>query len=322
MTGRIDVEELRRKHRLSDVIGRRTKLRKAGRNLVGLCPFHAEKSPSFVVYDATDGYHCYGCGANGDIISFVMETENVGFREACERIANGDLPIVPESEKIKAAEEDAAARAAAIDLARGVWDRRIPLDGRTPADVYLQSRAITIRPERFAFAMTPAWYDHATGECGKNVPALVCLITDVDDQFLGVQRIFLRDGGRAKANMKNPKLSLGRPAGGAIRIGGVAEHVVQVEGPEDGASVAQVLRREAGTAGLPVWIACGTSMMPRMAFPPIVRRLTIGGDNNKAGRAAAQASKVAHQSRGLAVRAVYPDDAFGDWNDQLRGVRK
>lgn len=314
---RIDVDRIRRDYRLSDVVGRRTKLRRAGRNLVGLCPFHNEKSPSFYVYDATDGYHCYGCGANGDIISFVMETEGVDFKSACDMITNGDLPIVPEIEKIRAAEEDAAERAAAIGLAANVWDSRIPLNGRTPADVYLQSRGIVIRPDRFAFVMTPAWYNRETGECGKNVPALVCLITDADDAFLGIQRIFLRDGGRAKANMKNPKLSLGRPAGGAIRIGPAREHVTQVEGPEDGASVAQELGPDHS-----VWIACGTSMMPRMMFPPIVRRLTIGGDNNKAGRAAAQASKEAHQARGLEVRAVYPDEAFGDWNDQLRGIRK
>jgi DNA primase len=313
---RIDVEKIRADYRLSDAVSRRTKLRKAGRNKVGLCPFHNERSPSFYVYDATDGYHCFGCGANGDIIKFVMETERVDFPTACNMITSGDLPVVPEAEKAKAAEEDAAERAAAIDLAHGVWEDSRAADG-TPAETYLRSRGITILPKRFRFVLTPTWYDMKTGECGKCVPALVCLITDVADDFLGVQRIFLRDGGRAKANMKNPKLSLGRPAGGAIRIGPPREHVTMVEGPEDGASVAQELGRDQS-----VWVACGTSMMPRMVFPPEVRKLTIGGDNNKAGRAAAQAAKVAQQQRGLEVRAVYPDDAFGDWNDQLRGIRK
>jgi len=312
----IDTDKLRSQYRISDVIGRRTKLRRAGRALQGLCPFHKEKTPSFYVFDATDGYHCFGCGANGDIISFVMETENVDFREACEMITKGDLPIVPETEKIKAAEEDAAARAAAIELARGVWGASAPAAG-TPAEVYLRSRSIGIIPKRFRFVRTPAWYKLDTGECGPNLPALVCLITDAEDQFLGVQRIFLAKGGLAKADMRNPKLSLGRPAGGAIRIGPPREELTIVEGPEDGATVAEEIGRERS-----VWIACGTSMMPRIAFPPIVRRITIGGDNNKAGRAATQAAKVAYQQRGLEVRAVYPDDAFGDWNDQRRGVRK
>jgi DNA primase len=312
----IDVEQIRRDYRLSDAVSRRTKLRKAGRQMVGLCPFHHEKSPSFYVYDATDGYHCFGCGANGDIIKFVMETESVDFRTACDMITNGDLPIVPEAEKVKAAEEDAAARAAAIDLARGVWDRSIPAAG-TPAEVYLRSRSIGILPKRFRFVRTPAWYKLETGEVGPDLPALVCLITDTADQFLGIQRIFLADGGRSKAKMKQPKLSLGRPAGGAIKIGPPREHVIVVEGPEDGATVAEDVGREQS-----VWIACGTSMLPQIGFPEVVRRVTIGGDNNKAGRAAVGVAKAAYQDRGLQARAVYPDPAFSDWNDQRRGIRK
>jgi len=317
---RIDTGALLDRIRISDVIGRRTKLRKAGRTLVGLCPFHNERSPSFVVYEATGGYHCFGCGANGDAIRFVMDSEHVDFRAACEMLANGDLPIVSEAERIQAREEDEAARRASIELARDVWERSVPLNGKTPADVYLQSRGILIKPKRFRFVRCPAWFKPETGECGPDLPALVCGVSDDADEFVGLQRVFLADGGKRKADMKNPKLSLGRPAGGAIRLGGVAEHIVVVEGPEDGATVRQQLR-EAGDLS-PVWIACGTSMMPQIRFPAGVRKVTIGGDNNKAGRAAATKAKAAYQDRGLEVRAVYPDDAFGDWNDQLRGIRK
>lgn len=318
--GKIDVDALLARIRISDVIGRRTKLRKAGRQLVGLCPFHNEKSPSFYVYDATGGYHCFGCGANGDAIKFVRETDHVDFRAACEMLANGDLPVVSEAERVQAREEDEAVRLASISIARDVWERSVPLNGRTPADVYLQSRGITIQPRRFRFVRCPAWFKPETGECGPDLPALVCGVSDEDDQFIGLQRVFLADGGKRKAAMKNPKLSLGRPAGGAIRLGGFAENVVVVEGPEDGATVRQTLCAAGDRS--PVWIACGTSMMPQIKFPPEIRKVTIGGDNNKAGRAAATKAKAAYQDRGLEVRAVYPDDAFGDWNDQLRGIRK
>lgn len=317
---RIDTQALLDRVRISDVIGRRTKLRKAGRSLVGLCPFHSERTPSFHVYDATNGYHCYGCGANGDAIRFLMETERVDFRTACDMLANGDLPLVTEVERAKAREEDAAARQASIDQAAEIWSKSVPLDGRTPADVYLQSRGIEIRPTRFRFVRCPAWFNAQTGECGPDLPALVCGVSDVDDNFIGLQRVFLADGGKRKADMRNPKLSLGRPAGGAIRVEGVGPQVAVVEGPEDGASVRQILL--AAGNSMPVWIACGTSMMPQIQFPEIVGRVTIGGDNNKAGRAAATTSKAAYQDRGLEVRAVYPDDAFGDWNDQLRGIKK
>lgn len=317
---KIDAEALRAQYNISDVIGRRTQLRKAGRILVGLCPFHGEKSPSFYVYDATGGYHCYGCGANGDIISFVMLTERLGFREACEMIAGGDLPVVSEAERVKAREEDAAARQASIDGAQDLWDRSVPIAG-TPAEVYLLSRRITVRPARFRYAMACAWTDAVTGECGPDMPTLVCGVSDVNDDFIGLQRIFLAPGGKGKANLRNPKLSMGRPAGGSIRLTrglrDAESHVTVVEGPEDGASVWQVLaERDA------VWVACGTSMMPQIRFPGWVRRVTIGADNNKAGRAAAQAAYAAYQDAGLEVRTVYPDAAFGDWNDQLRGIRK
>lgn len=314
---KIDVEALLAGIRISDVIGRRTKLRRAGRLLKGLCPFHSERTPSFFVYDATGGYHCYGCGANGRAIDFVMETEGLGFRAACEALANGDLPVVSEEERVKAREEDERIRREAIAEAREIWLSSTPLAG-SPAETYLRSRSITIQPDRFRFARTPAWINRETGEVGPNLPALIGLVTDQDDNWIGIQRVFLAPDGKGKApNLKNAKLSLGRPAGGSIRLGPQrGDHVIVVEGPEDGASVSQMRPDQ------PVFVACGTSMMPQIRFPAGVRRVTIGGDNNKAGRAAAQAAKAAYQDSGLEVRAVYPDPDFGDWNDQLRGIRR
>jgi hypothetical protein len=58
------------------------KLTKAGKNFKGLCPFHTEKTPSFMVYADQNRYHCYGCQAHGDFIDLIMKLDNVGFREA------------------------------------------------------------------------------------------------------------------------------------------------------------------------------------------------------------------------------------------------
>ena len=74
------LEELRSRTPLAAVIGRRVKLARSGRQMKGCCPFHNEKTPSFYVYE--DGYHCFGCGAHGDAISFVMQTQGAGFMEA------------------------------------------------------------------------------------------------------------------------------------------------------------------------------------------------------------------------------------------------
>lgn len=315
--GRINTEELLRTVDIVGVIARHTKLKRAGRLYKGLCPYHRERTPSFTVYPATGGYHCFGCGANGDAIRFLMDQDGMTFVQACEHLASGDLPRISEEARVKAEEEDRAIREAAIAEAHAIWLDSMDLAGSL-AQIYLRSRMISILPDRFRFAMCPAWYDRKTGEVGPDRPALVCCVTDEDDRFLGIQRVFLAPDGKGKAtDMRNAKLSLGRPAGGAIRLGPQrGDHVIVIEGPEDGATVSE------DTPDQPVWVACGTSMMPQIRFPAAVRRVTIGGDNNKAGRAAAQASWNNYQDRGLECRTVYPDPAFEDWNDQKRGIRR
>lgn len=70
------------------LIGRTVKLRKAGANFVGLCPFHTERSPSFNVSPSRGTYHCFGCGAGGSAIRFVMENDGMSFMEAVKRLAD------------------------------------------------------------------------------------------------------------------------------------------------------------------------------------------------------------------------------------------
>jgi DNA primase len=82
------LDELRARLPVSEVVGRRVKLKKAGREFKGLSPFQQEKSPSFTVNDQKGFYHDFSSGKHGDIISFLMETEGVGFTEAVERLAS------------------------------------------------------------------------------------------------------------------------------------------------------------------------------------------------------------------------------------------
>jgi DNA primase len=81
------LDELRLRVALPDVVQRKVRLVKKGREWGGLCPFHNEKSPSFTVNDEKGFFHCFGCGAHGDVIGFVMRIENLGFMEAVERLA-------------------------------------------------------------------------------------------------------------------------------------------------------------------------------------------------------------------------------------------
>ena len=73
---------------LSDIIRQRMKLTRAGREFKGCCPFHKEKTPSFYVNDDKQFYHCFGCGAHGDAIRFIVEHDNVPFPEAVEQLAD------------------------------------------------------------------------------------------------------------------------------------------------------------------------------------------------------------------------------------------
>src|SRR5260221_11302003 len=81
------LDELRARLPVSEVVGRRVKLRKTGREFVGLSPFNKEKSPSFTVNDQKGFYHDFSSGKHGDTFGFIMETEAVAFPEAVERLA-------------------------------------------------------------------------------------------------------------------------------------------------------------------------------------------------------------------------------------------
>ncbi len=90
------LDELRDRIGLADVINRRTRLTKKGREHLGLCPFHKEKTPSFTVNEDKGFYHCFGCGAHGSVFDFVMETEGLNFREAVEKLAGEAGMQVPQ----------------------------------------------------------------------------------------------------------------------------------------------------------------------------------------------------------------------------------
>ncbi|PCJ00281.1 MAG: DNA primase [Alphaproteobacteria bacterium] len=81
------LDELRNRLTLSEIIGRRIKVTRAGRESKACCPFHSEKSPSFTINDDKQFYHCFGCGAHGDVIGFIMKHDNLAFMDAVETLA-------------------------------------------------------------------------------------------------------------------------------------------------------------------------------------------------------------------------------------------
>jgi len=83
-----DVDRIKQLSDIMSVIGRHIDLKQSGSSLKGLCPFHNEKTPSFHVFPGTGTWHCFGCGAGGDVITFVMRYGNLTFREALEELAD------------------------------------------------------------------------------------------------------------------------------------------------------------------------------------------------------------------------------------------
>lgn len=81
------VEELKYRNKIDDVISSYVNLKRTGSNKTGLCPFHSEKTPSFTVFTNTETFHCFGCGAGGDVITFIMRAENLEYTAALEFLA-------------------------------------------------------------------------------------------------------------------------------------------------------------------------------------------------------------------------------------------
>ena len=103
------IQELLARVDVVDIVGRYVQLKKGGANLMGLCPFHGEKSPSFSVSPAKQFYHCFGCGKNGNAISFLMEHAGMGFVEAVQDLAQSVGLQVPDDDVSPQDKERAAA---------------------------------------------------------------------------------------------------------------------------------------------------------------------------------------------------------------------
>ena len=110
------IEEVRMKNDIVDVISGYVKLQKKGANYFGLCPFHNEKSPSFSVSPGKQMYYCFGCGAGGNVLTFVMEYENYTLQEALQSLADRAGVTLPKMEYSKEAREQAEFRARLLEV--------------------------------------------------------------------------------------------------------------------------------------------------------------------------------------------------------------
>lgn len=301
----IDTQAIRTSNPLPSIVAARVNLQRAGSEWKGCCPFHADRSPSFTIFAGGERFYCFGCGASGDVLDFVQRAHGVSLPEAARMLGAGDCLkqsaiLAPAIQRVDKRDSQGAALA--------IWNRTVEAAG-TPAEAYLRFRGINPpMPQDIRFQRLPC------DNLGP-LPCLVAAVRNVAGDVTGVQRIWLAHNGMGKADLAKPKRSLGNIKGGAIRLGDLdGSGVVTVcEGPEDGLSLLEML-------GGPVWVAAGASFLPAMQFPPEVRSVVIGADNDPPGRSNAQAAALAFASRGLSARIIRPLDGFKDWNDELRGA--
>ncbi len=151
--------EVKSKLSVLEIVGEQVGLRKAGTTYKGLCPFHGEKTPSFVVTPARDSWHCFGCGEGGDIFSFVMKRESLTFPEALKRLAARAGIEVDE----RTSREDARRARLREVLEQAIAFYHVVLtQSKTgaPALEYLHGRGFTDETiERFQLGWAPGGWD-------------------------------------------------------------------------------------------------------------------------------------------------------------------
>ncbi len=306
----LDVPAIRQTYPVAQVAGGAgVKLRPIAGELRGCCPFHQDNSPSFYVFGKGERWHCFGCGATGDVLDFVQRAYSVTMREAAERLCGGDLPLIDAPKVDNRRERD---NVYALSLFRD----SAPIAG-TAAEAYLRHRGITVPlPAALRFArLKPPKGSGVAAAIGLDlVPAMVAVVTGPDGEPSGIQRTYLtEDGRKAPSTDGKVKYSLGFVRGGAIRLGPVEPAGLALcEGVEDALSLIEM-----GAAS--AWAAAGSGMLASMALPVEVRSVVIGADADEAGRIAAERAAATFASHGREARIIYPSGGAKDFNAELTG---
>ncbi|MDI4632286.1 DNA primase [Pelomonas sp. V22] len=174
------IQDLLARTDIVDVVGRHVELKKGGANLMGLCPFHGEKSPSFSVSPSKQFYHCFGCGVNGNAISFLMEYSGLGFVEAVQELAQGAGMQVPSDERSpqereRAAEHKKHQATLSETLERAAGHYRTQLKSSPRAIDYLKGRGLSGQiAARFGLGYAPeGWRALASAFPSYDDPLLV-----------------------------------------------------------------------------------------------------------------------------------------------------
>jgi DNA primase len=172
------LDEIRARLPVSEVVGRRVKLKKAGREWKGLSPFNKERTPSFFVNDQKQAWFDFSSGKNGNVFDFLIQTEGLSFPEAVERLANmAGMPLPVASKDVEEREERRKTLYEIVELAARFFEKALASSRGTAARSYLTRRGITAATQtEFRFGYAPAerfaLKEHL-GSQGVSVPDMI-----------------------------------------------------------------------------------------------------------------------------------------------------
>lgn len=162
------IDELLARVDIVDVIERRVPLKKAGREWTACCPFHNERTPSFYVSPAKQFFHCFGCGAHGSAVKFLMDYERLEFPDAVEELAQTvGLKVPREGGREAAPREDKTDLYALLDAAASWYEGELPRNA--DAQAYCRKRGLDAETiKRFRLGWAPAGYDGVIKSLGNS----------------------------------------------------------------------------------------------------------------------------------------------------------
>jgi hypothetical protein len=335
--------EIRARLPIESVIGRSVRLKRTGRTWRGACPLHGSRSAALACMPG-NSFHCFGCGAHGDVFAWVMATERCDFRQAVLRCAadagvpmEGDagerrtLPPAPPPPP-----RDDSAR---LSRAAEIWAQTRPIEAGSAVARYLEGRGLWPLPEEAHQVLRAATRRYPPDGIGEDRtwpagrlrhPVMVARVSAPGRVLTAVHCTYLaprEDGGIGKLRIDDDhqsKLVFGPlPEGAAIRLAPPAEAMGVAEGIETALAAAALF------APLSVWSTISAGGMERWVPPKMCRHVTIFADRDKpyrhgrvsrpegAGLHAARQLEARLAERGVAATKRVPVEPWGDYADVL-----
>ena len=295
-------------------IVRRLGGRWAGRYGMARCPAHKDRTPSLKVSDPPAGsdepiFHCFA-GCDWREVKDALRRDGL-LPERGQDNDHGRADRALHDHEIVERRDttDRADRTKRTRQALDIWRRCVPGAG-TPVERYLRGRGITL-PVPVSLRYLPDARHKATGLI---LPAMVAGVQDIDGRVVAIHRTYLRYDGTGKAGVRQPKMSLGPVAEGAVRLGLAGRELAVCEGIESALSFQQA-------TGITTWAALSVPGVRSLVLPKEISAVVLGPDGDDPGDGAAVDAAKRFVREGRKARIARPPRGM-DWNDVLREPEK